>query len=1061
MNRTASGCHENMDCVMARASLETPSVDAPSAEPAPTAAERSQSTSTLVGNAPLTISVPIGRRVMVVSELRLDTNPTEATKAVAVEVADALRDWNGSGVFVICGGLFTRTCGAASGPLQHGRTEVDSSKWVQEVLSTHVELRDAIATFTSPPDRRTLLIPSPAEARLFSEPAARAALHAFGIELAPSIHLLAATADGQRLIVLRAGTETPDSGSALPANGVCDQRPWLAGIDRLERPSRTERFVTSRLLYRRLGRYAWWLIVPVAIALVLRLPFVWSGLTHLFGNASGPRHALARAHAASWDTRLAVAAAVTLVLVLLLAALLGLLSRRVWVALGGERLPSPWRDPETLDEADADMTRELDEARSLIAEGAAGLIVGGFLRAELVHLGSGFFATPGGSTELVREHRGRLGLPPVFLPHLQAGFLELETGAGLHARLMLATADLPRSERRERWASADRVVKARKPVSDLHPAMVGSWPQGTSWPPPPDRNGEQRRTRRVRRIAAAAIFAAGLTDLIVAVTPPLHADLNRVTQYLPLGVAELAGALVALAGIGLMMLARGILRGQRRPWQVAVLLLAGSSILHLMRAVDVISVVLSLAVLLLLVVERRYFMGAIDRKATRSAALTVVLGAVIAITVATIAAEVAGGLRHQPLPSAPLVAAAAAERLVGLHTIALPDNIDDFVGPSMLAVGFALVVACIFLATRPVVDRGLSASWNPATRRAAEHRARDIVRRHGAASLDYFALRDDKRWFFYRDGLVAYAVYGGICLVSPDPIGPMQERAHIWQAFRQFADRHGWGVGVMAASEEWLPLYRDSGMHHVYIGDEALVDVQAFSLQGGKMKGLRQACTRLARYGYRVEFVDPITVDPDTATRVISLMKMMRRGDAERGFSMCLGRVFDQRDTGLLQTIVFGPDGAPVAMCQFVPAPGIGGYSLDLMRRDPGEHPNGLLDFALCSTIEHLRERGDAGLSLNFAAMRSILEGDQGSGVTQRVERWALRRMSDVLPIESLWRFNNKYGPSWIPRYILYDSPERFASVVAAIFRAESLSEVPVIGRFLNPASTADPSEAA
>ena len=65
-------------------------------------------------------------------------------------------------------------------------------------------------------------------------------------------------------------------------------------------------------------------------------------------------------------------------------------------------------------------------------------------------------------------------------------------------------------------------------------------------------------------------------------------------------------------------------------------------------------------------------------------------------------------------------------------------------------------------------------------------------------------------------------------------------------------------------------------------------------------------------------------------------------------------------------------------MCQFVPAPGINGYSLDLMRRDPADHPNGLLDFALVSTIEHLRAGGYRGLSLNFATLRSTLVRRQG-----------------------------------------------------------------------------------
>ena len=97
------------------------------------------------------------------------------------------------------------------------------------------------------------------------------------------------------------------------------------------------------------------------------------------------------------------------------------------------------------------------------------------------------------------------------------------------------------------------------------------------------------------------------------------------------------------------------------------------------------------------------------------------------------------------------------------------------------------------------------------------------------------------------------------------------------------------------------------------------------------------------------------------------------------------------------------------------------------------------------------------GLSLNFAAMRSILEGETGDGVTQRVERWALRRLSGVLQIETLWRFNAKYEPRWLPRYIVFDSAEQFVPVAVQIMRAESLTEVPVIGRLLTTTKRSGP----
>ena len=69
------------------------------------------------------------------------------------------------------------------------------------------------------------------------------------------------------------------------------------------------------------------------------------------------------------------------------------------------------------------------------------------------------------------------------------------------------------------------------------------------------------------------------------------------------------------------------------------------------------------------------------------------------------------------------------------------------------------------------------------------------------------------------------------------------------------------------------------------------------------------------------------------------------------------------------------------------------------------------------------------------------------------MERWALRRLSGVLQIETLWRFNAKYEPTWLPRYIVFDSAEQFVPVAVQIMRAESLTEVPVIGRLLTTAS--------
>jgi lysylphosphatidylglycerol synthetase-like protein (DUF2156 family) len=333
------------------------------------------------------------------------------------------------------------------------------------------------------------------------------------------------------------------------------------------------------------------------------------------------------------------------------------------------------------------------------------------------------------------------------------------------------------------------------------------------------------------------------------------------------------------------------------------------------------------------------------------------------------------------------------------------------------------------------------------------------VVRHGSDSLSYFALRDDKRWFFWGETVVAYGVFGSVCLVSPDPVGPPSERQSAWAAFRGFVDDQGWSLAVLGAAEGWLPVYRASGMREMYIGDEAVVDCLRFTMEGGRFKGLRQAVNRVARYGYRAGFYNPAHLPADLRPALERLAAQSRRGAVERGFSMTLGRLFDPDDTGLLLTVVFGPDGQPVAFCQFVPAPGIDGWSLDVMRRDRSEHhPNGLLDFAIVETIRHLRSRGERGLALNFATMRAVLTGEAGNDVAARTQRWLLRRLSESMQIESLWRYNAKFDPDWHPRYALYDARDRLVPAALAVARAESFWELPVVGRLLAPAPRGAPS---
>jgi lysylphosphatidylglycerol synthetase-like protein (DUF2156 family) len=438
------------------------------------------------------------------------------------------------------------------------------------------------------------------------------------------------------------------------------------------------------------------------------------------------------------------------------------------------------------------------------------------------------------------------------------------------------------------------------------------------------------------------------------------------------------------------------------------------------------------------------FAAPANPSSARRAVMVALFGAAVAITAGVVGVELRG-------PRIPLDRAIAGVslRLVGNRSVSLPHRVDTLLSPALLAVGIGIALSVGWLAFRPAVT-ARTTSFRPLSR----ERARFLVERYGTDSLSYFALRSDKEWFGHRDSLVAYRVHNGIALVSPDPVGPVSQRADAWTAFREFADDHGWAVAVMAAGGDWLPVYGASGMHDLYIGDEAVVDVRTFSLDGKQNKSLRQSVGRVEKAGYRVEFVDPAHLEPALEAKLRELMTESRRGDVERGFSMTLGRVFEADDEGLLLAVALDGDDRPAGFCQYVPARAIRGWSLDLMRRSeaPGV-PNGITEFIVAKTIDRLKADGSVGLALNFATFRAVLASEAGDRLVQRAQKWILERVGDSMQIESLWTFNEKFTPEWHPRYAAYDSPEHMLSASIAVARAESFFEIPIIGRFFKPAA--------
>jgi lysyl-tRNA synthetase class 2 len=126
--------------------------------------------------------------------------------------------------------------------------------------------------------------------------------------------------------------------------------------------------------------------------------------------------------------------------------------------------------------------------------------------------------------------------------------------------------------------------------------------------------------------------------------------------------------------------------------------------------------------------------------------------------------------------------------------------------------------------------------------------------------------------------------------------------------------------------------------------------------------------------------------------------------------------------------------GAARGFLHFVPVYGRAAMSLSFMRREPGT-PNGLTEFLVVRSIELLRERGVAELSLNFAAFGRVF--DRPQTVLDRLLAHLIAFANPFFQIESLYRFNAKFSPRWVPRYLVYEGRLGLPRAGLAALRAE------------------------
>jgi lysylphosphatidylglycerol synthetase-like protein (DUF2156 family) len=364
---------------------------------------------------------------------------------------------------------------------------------------------------------------------------------------------------------------------------------------------------------------------------------------------------------------------------------------------------------------------------------------------------------------------------------------------------------------------------------------------------------------------------------------------------------------------------------------------------------------------------------------------------------------------------------------------------------SLLILGVVGIVIFAFLAFRPIVAR-------PSTTSDDWQRAEDLVRRFGWDTLAVFDLRPDKSFFFSSDGqaMIAYAYLGRTALVSADPVGAEESIDLAIDEFLDFTERHGWDVAFLAVRETELTRYHARGLHSFYLGDEAIIHCRDFTLDGPTMRPVRQASNRIGK-DHKFELLKERDATPELVDELNAISAAWRKGNDERGFTMTLGEeIAGERDEFLL-AVARDHQSKVMGFLRVVPTFGEDpGYTLDLMRHHP-DAPNGMTEFLTAQLALALRRRDIDRLSMNFAAWGRLWQDNYELTPGLRVMSWFIKKLNPYFQIKSLYDFNEKFEPEWLPRSIVLTSPVALARVGILFGGVEGFVTVPGMGRYFVP----------
>ncbi|HMA52823.1 MAG TPA: phosphatidylglycerol lysyltransferase domain-containing protein [Acidobacteriota bacterium] len=535
------------------------------------------------------------------------------------------------------------------------------------------------------------------------------------------------------------------------------------------------------------------------------------------------------------------------------------------------------------------------------------------------------------------------------------------------------------------------------------------------------------------RLVGAITLGSGIVNIVSAAGRSLPGRIPVLTELFPMRFLHLSRSLTVLVGFALAVSSVNIFKRKKRAYGVVMVLAGLSVVFHLTKGLDYEEAAGSLILMAALFLARKSFTVKSSVPDLRSTVARLATAFAVTLLYGTlgfwlldpkdfgITFSVADGIRRT----------IAALAFTSDPTLVPRTHFAAWFLDSLDLISIAALVYVLYSLFRP-------AFYKLRTLPLERDRAREILDAHGRSSLDPFKLSDDKTYFFSPSNraFLAYRMAGNFAVTLADPVGPEDEIAGIIRSFKETCDENDWKLAFYQTLPDFLPLYRQAGFKKMKVGDDAIVDLDAFRLDGKSMKHVRHATNQFQKSGLRAVYYDPPVPDDILAgIREVSDDWLRIPGRRERGFTVGVFSEEELRETPVFAAVQ--PDGKILAFMNILRSYAPGETTIDLMRHRR-DAPHGIMDSLFAQLFERQRQRGFKRFSLGLAPLSGFREGEE-AGAEERAVQYFLQRSNFLFSYSGLSDYKAKFATHWEPRYTIYRNVLDLPRLAVALLRVSGL----------------------